>query len=85
MSNLDHDAVRGHVIEHVERNRQALADLSDAIFWFAEHGLQEHATCALMCSLLEEAAPRTGANEALMQRFRPLLEPHYRAKRPTFT
>jgi len=55
MRNLDQEAVRGYVIEHVERNRQAVTDLSDAIFWFAEPGLQEHETSALMCSLLEEA------------------------------
>ena len=28
--------------------------------------------------------PPSGANEALMQRFRPLLEPHYTRKRPAF-
>ena len=55
MHNLDPDTVRQHVIDTVERNRQAVADLNDAIFWFAEPGLQEHETSALMCSLLEEA------------------------------
>lgn len=55
MRNLDPDTVREFVIDHVERNRQAVADLNDAIFWFAEPGLQEHETSALMCSLLEEA------------------------------
>lgn len=55
MPEPDRDAVREHVIAHVERNRQAVADLNDAIFWFAEPGLQEHETSALMTSLLEEA------------------------------
>lgn len=39
--------------EIVERNRKALATLSDSIFYFGEVGMQEHETAALMTSLLE--------------------------------
>lgn len=55
MKPIDQDAARSHAIAHVARNAQALSDLSDAIFWFAEPGLQEHESAGLMCSLLEEA------------------------------
>lgn len=41
--------------EFVERNRQAIATLSDSVFYFAELGMQEFRTCELMTSLLEEA------------------------------
>jgi aminobenzoyl-glutamate utilization protein B len=37
----------------VARNREALAKLSDSIFYFGEVGLQEYETAALMTSLLE--------------------------------
>lgn len=52
---IDQQAARQHALEHVARNARAVADLNDAIFWFAEPALQEHETAALMCSLLEEA------------------------------
>ena len=37
----------------LDRNRSALATLSDSIFYFGELGCQEYETCALMCKLLE--------------------------------
>ncbi len=39
----------------LDRNRRAIADLSDCIFAFGEPGLEEHETAALMTGLLEEA------------------------------
>ena len=45
-------------IDYVERNKQAVADLTDAIFYFAEPGMQEIETCKLMCELLAEAEKR---------------------------
>jgi aminobenzoyl-glutamate utilization protein B len=42
------------VLDFVDRNRGALAKLSDSIFYFAELGMQEHRTIGLMMSLLEE-------------------------------
>lgn len=40
-------------LDFVERNRQALACLSDSIFYFGELGMQEHRTAGLMSELLE--------------------------------
>ncbi len=42
-------------IDYVERNKQAVADLNDAIFHFAEPGMQEIETSKLLCELLAEA------------------------------
>jgi aminobenzoyl-glutamate utilization protein B len=42
------------LLDFVERNRDALATLNDAIFYFGELGMQEHRTSQLMCSILEE-------------------------------
>jgi aminobenzoyl-glutamate utilization protein B len=42
------------VLDFIERNRQALALLSDSIFYFGELGMQEHRSSALMTEILEE-------------------------------
>lgn len=49
------DPHKEHAFAVIERNRQALADLGDAIFYFAEPGLEEHETARLMTRLLAEA------------------------------
>jgi aminobenzoyl-glutamate utilization protein B len=41
-------------LDFVERNRGALATLSDSVFYFGELGMQEHRTSELMSGLLEE-------------------------------
>lgn len=38
----------------LDRNAEALAELSDAIFYFGEVGMQEHRSAALLSDLLEE-------------------------------
>ena len=43
------------VFDTVERNGEALARLSDNIFYFAELGMQEFETSGLMMELLEKA------------------------------
>ncbi len=43
-----------YALDFVERNRQALALLSDSVFYFGELGMQEHRTSQLMSGLLEE-------------------------------
>jgi aminobenzoyl-glutamate utilization protein B len=43
-----------YALDFVERNRQALALLSDSVFYFGELGMQEHRTAELMSGLLEE-------------------------------
>ena len=45
---------KAYVLEFVERNRQALALLSDSVFYFGELGMQEVRTSQLMRGLLEE-------------------------------
>lgn len=40
--------------DFIERNREALACVSDSVFFFGELGMQEHRTSELLCSLLEE-------------------------------
>ena len=49
------DAPQRAAMDYVERNKQALADLNDAIFYFAEPGMQEVRTSKLMTDLLAEA------------------------------
>jgi aminobenzoyl-glutamate utilization protein B len=39
--------------DFIDRNAQAFAELSNAIFYFGELGMQEHRSAALMCDLLE--------------------------------
>ena len=41
--------------DYIERNAEALARLGDSIFYFAELGMQEHETAALMTGLLADA------------------------------
>src|SRR3546814_19633848 len=41
------------VLNFLDRNREAIATLGDSIFRFAEPGMQEHETAALMTGLLE--------------------------------
>lgn len=45
---------KAFVRDFVARNRDALACLSDSVFYFGELGMQEHRTCELMSSLLTE-------------------------------
>ncbi len=45
---------KAFVIDFIERNRHALALLSDSIFYFGELGMQEHRSSALMADILEE-------------------------------
>ncbi|MBL0420716.1 peptidase dimerization domain-containing protein [Ramlibacter sp. AW1] len=40
--------------DFIERNRDAIAGVGDSVFHFGELGMQEHRTCELLCSLLEE-------------------------------
>jgi aminobenzoyl-glutamate utilization protein B len=42
------------VLDYVERNAKAVATLGDSIFYFAELGMQERETAALMTDILEE-------------------------------
>lgn len=42
------------VRDFIERNRDAMACVSDSVFFFGELGMQEHCTSGLLCSLLEE-------------------------------
>jgi len=55
MSASNLGAPQRDAIDYVERNRQAVADLNDAIFYFAEPGMQEVRTSKLMADLLTEA------------------------------
>ena len=41
------------VFDYLELNAEALAGLGDSIFYFAELGMQEHETAALMTGILE--------------------------------
>jgi aminobenzoyl-glutamate utilization protein B len=41
-------------LDFAERNVQAIAGLSDSLFYFGELGLQEYRSAELMCALLEE-------------------------------
>lgn len=41
--------------DYLDRNANAIATLSDSIFYFAELGMQEIKTAGLMCELLEKA------------------------------
>jgi aminobenzoyl-glutamate utilization protein B len=43
-----------YALDFVERNRQALALLSDSVFYFGELGMQEHRSAQLMSGILEE-------------------------------
>jgi len=43
------------VFDFVERNRDAIAGVSDSVFYFGELGMQEHESAKLLCDLLEDA------------------------------
>ena len=45
---------KNFALDFVERNRQALALLSDSVFYFGELGMQEHRSAQLMSGILEE-------------------------------
>ncbi|MDB5899460.1 MAG: amidohydrolase [Ramlibacter sp.] len=53
MSDFD-SPEKNYVRDFVARNREALACVSDSVFYFGELGMQEHRTCELLCSVLEE-------------------------------
>jgi aminobenzoyl-glutamate utilization protein B len=51
----DLDPEQTFVLDYVERNRKAIAQLGDSIFYFGELGMQEFETARLMTALLEKA------------------------------
>ena len=54
MANILDVPEKRFVLDFIERNRHALALLSDSIFYFGELGMQEHRSSALMSEMLEE-------------------------------
>ena len=52
-SNLS--AAKAYCSDYLDRNAEAIACLSDNIFYFGELGMQEFETSKLMTSLLEQA------------------------------
>lgn len=48
-------AVKKNLFAWLERNRGAIAELSDCLFYFGEPGLEEYESSALLTGLLEEA------------------------------
>jgi aminobenzoyl-glutamate utilization protein B len=54
MKNILDTPEKKSFLDFVDRNREGLATLSDAIFYFGELGMQEYRTSELMSSLLEE-------------------------------
>ena len=69
----DTAAIKVFALEAAERNREATAQLSDALFYFGELGLQEHESAGLLASLLDEAGCLCGgfdlAECGLVRRF----------------
>lgn len=45
---------KSFALDFIERNREALALLSDSVFYFGELGMQEHRSSQLMSGILEE-------------------------------
>jgi aminobenzoyl-glutamate utilization protein B len=48
-------AAKAGIFARLDRDALAITGLSDRLFYFAELGMQEHESAALMCTLLEEA------------------------------
>jgi len=55
MTQAESSPAKKFVVDFVDRNAGALARLGDSIFYFAELGMQEHETSALMSELLANA------------------------------
>ena len=50
----DNAPEKAHAEDYLDRNAEAVALLSDSVFYFGELGMQEFETSGLMASLLEE-------------------------------
>lgn len=53
--NVEIQPEKSFIFDYVDRNADALARLGDSIFYFAELGMQEHETAALMTGILADA------------------------------